>query len=99
MTIPKEIVDKMEQVNSLIAEISEWMYENIETDGSKHSTTDWHGDYKCETYYEFVDAPHGEEQNDGEYCDQHQGYIEDMFWGNYYYPTEKGNYFTFSYEV
>lgn len=38
MIIPKEIVDKMEQVNALTLEISKWMYDNIDTDGSVHRT-------------------------------------------------------------
>lgn len=101
MTIPKEIVDKMEQVNALMLEIEKWTHENIETDGSKHSTTRlFSNEFVHQDYYEFTNTPTGTEQDDGEYCEQHQdAYIEDSFYGKYYYPTEKGNYFWFWFEV
>ena len=99
MTIPKDIVEKMEQVNSLMAEIDMWLDENIETDGSKHSHRRVFSDeYYHNDYYEFTDEPSGEEQTDGEYCNQSTfGESGDNFYGTYYYPTEKGNYFCFEY--
>lgn len=107
MTIPKNIVDKMEQVNSLISEIDRWFYDNLEQDeegileGTKHENTDYYGDYKAvEQYYQFTDKPTGSEQNGGEYCEQHQdGCIEDSYYGKYYFPTEKGNYFWFEFNI
>lgn len=106
MTIPKDIVDKMEQVNSLISEIDKWLYDNLEQDeeildGTKHENTDYYGNYKAvEQYYQFADKPTGSKQSGGEYCEQHQdAYIEDSYYGKYYYPTEKGNYFWFEFNV
>lgn len=99
MIIPKEIVEKMEQVNSLMLEINRWIYDNIDTEGSKHNYTAWRtGEFRHEDYYEFADEPTGTEQDDGEYCEQHEvGCTGDCFQGVYYYPTEKGNYFYFDY--
>ena len=99
MTIPKEIVEKMEQVNSLMAEIDRRLDENIETDGSKHNhRRTFSNEYYHDAHYAFTDEPSGEEQDDGEYCDQSTyGESGDNFYGTYYYPTEKGNYFYFEY--
>lgn len=97
MTIPKEIVEKMEQVNTLMAEIDRWLDENIETDGSRHNHRRLFTDeYYHDDHYKFDDEPSGEPQGDGEYCNQ-STYGEDSFYGTYYYPTEKGNYFCFEY--
>lgn len=96
MMIPKEIVEKMEQVNSLMAEIDEWLYKNIDVDGSKHCYEKYIGNYEHDDQYEFTDEPKGEEQECGEYCNQGT-YGEDSYYGQYYYPTEKGNYFWFDY--
>ena len=99
MTIPKEIVEKMEQVNSLMAEIDKWLDENIETDGSRHNHRRvFSNEYYHDDHYEFSDEPSGEPQEDGEYCNQSSyGESGDTFYGTYYYPTEKGNYFCFEY--
>ena len=40
----------------------------------------------------------GEEQLDGEYCDQSSGYSGDDFIGVYYYPIGENLYFTYDYE-
>ena len=100
MKIPKEIVDKMEQVNALTLEIDKWMYDNLDClEGSKHANRSWHGEFIHEEPYQFTDKPTGSKQGDGEYCEQHAGYCEDDYYGKYYYPTEKGNYFWFDYSV
>ena len=102
MTIPKNIVDKMEQINELMSEIDKWIDENLNVDGSKHNYRGYlsNGEYNHEDYYEFTDKPQGREQNDGEYCDQWEcGDSGDWFQGYYYYPTEKGNYFYYFYET
>ena len=101
MTIPKEIVEKMEQVNALMLEIDKWMYDNIETEGSIHNCEEYiTGKFKHSDHYEFSDEPNGEEQCDGEYCTQSTyGECGDSFYGTYYYPTEKGNYFCFEYWI
>ena len=101
MAIPKDIVEKMETVNSLMLEIDKWMYDNIDTDGSKHQNHRmFSSDFVHEDYYEFEETPCGREQEDGtgEYCDQHMVGIEgDCYEGRYYIPTEKGNYFAFDF--
>lgn len=101
MTIPKEIVEKMEQVNALMLEIDKWMYDNIETEGSIHNCQEYiTGNFNHSDHYEFTDEPHGEEQGDGEYCSQSSyGESGDSFYGTYYYPTDKGNYFCFEYWI
>ena len=65
MIIPKEIVNKMEQVNLIVSEIDKWFYDNLEQDeeileGTKHENTDYYGNYKAiEQYYQFADEPTG----------------------------------------
>lgn len=99
MTIPKEIVDKMKQVNSLMNEIDKWLDENIDLDGSKHDHR-WMGKYTHQDWYQFANEAIGEEQDDGEYCDQRQvNGTEDSYKGTYYYPTEDGEYFYFEFLV
>ena len=99
--LPKDIVEKMEQVNKLTEEISKWFYDNdMDLEGTEHENTDYHGKFRHRDYYEFTDTPTGTEQRDGEYCEQHQDVmIEDSYYGKYYYPTEKGNYFKVDFEV
>ncbi len=100
MKIPNEIVNKMEQVNKLMSEIYRWMYDNLDKlDGSKYEHTSYLS-YKYDDYYQFTDKPTGKEQSDGEYCEQWEcGECGDWFQGYYYYPTEKGNYFYFDYDI
>lgn len=99
MIIPKEIVEKMKQVNSLMAEVDLWMDENIDLDGSKHNhRLRITGEYKHPGYYQFTDEAYGKEQNDGEYCDQWSvGESGDSFEGFYYYQTESNEYFYFQF--
>jgi hypothetical protein len=102
MTIPKKIVDKMKQVNSIMEEIDTWLDENIDLDGSKHDHRQWMtGKYVHPDYYQFTDNANGKEQSDGEeYCDQWAvGESGDSFEGDYYYPTETGEYFYFHYWI
>jgi hypothetical protein len=101
MTIPKEIVDKMKQVNSLMAEIDLWMDNNIAVDGSRHNhRVMFTNEYVHSDYYQFTNEAHGDEQNDGEYCDQWCVNEEgDSFKGFYYYPTEDGEYFYFEFWI
>jgi hypothetical protein len=101
MTIPIDIVEKMEKVNKLMTEIDRWMFDNLDLEGSKHDIhNDGTDNFEHKDYYEFADEPTRGEQNCGEYCEQHRdGIIEDCYYGKYYYPTEKGNYFWFDYET
>ena len=93
MTIPKEIADKMKQVNSLMAEIDKWLDENIDLDGSAYHHRQV-GDYEHSEWYRFTDEAQGKEQDDGTYCWQQEiGESGDSFEGCCYYPTEDGEYF------
>lgn len=93
--IPKDIVEKMEQVNKLTEEISKWFYDNdIDLDNTNYENTDYYGNFKHEDYYPFVDTPTGAKLENGDYCEQHQdAHIDDSYYGQYYYCTDKGNYF------
>lgn len=101
MTIPKEIVDKMKQVNALMAEIDLWLDNNIDVVGSRHNHRKYlTREYDHQDYYQFTNEANGDEQNDGEYCDQwcvnEDG---DSFKGFYYYPTGDGDYFYFEFWI
>ena len=101
MLIPREIVEKMELVNKLMLQIDRWMFENIETVGSKHNCSEYFtGNFKHSDYYDFSKDACGEYQGDCEYCSQRSiGESGDCFEGEYYYPTEKGNFFWFHYSL
>ena len=101
MKIPKEIVDKMKQVNSLMTEIDLWMDENIDVEGSKHDHRQGiTGEYDHPDYYQFTNEAYGKEQNNGEYCDQWSvGESGDDFEGFYYYPTESNEFFYFQFWI
>lgn len=101
MVIPIDIVKKMEKVNELMTEIDRWMFDNLDLEGAKYNIhNDGFDNFEHKDYYEFADEPTGEEQPCGEYCEQYQdAYIEDSYHGKYYYPTEKGNYFWFDYDI
>lgn len=91
MKIPKEIADKVEVYQAgqkAFREVVEWLQENTEADGVFINDI-------------FIAAEAtGEEQGDGEYCDQHQvGYCEDSFCGRYYHPIEGSTkYFGYYYD-
>ena len=80
MKVPKEIADKVkvyQEGKKACEEVVEWLGKNTDGDG-----------VFIEDLF-IVDEPTGSEQNDGEYCDQHQvGWCEDSFAGNYYHPIE-----------
>lgn len=85
--IPKEIREKIENKLKLDEEIRKWTSENLYVDGF---------------YFEsmkIVDEPSGEEQDNGEFCDQSTfEYSEDSFYGYYYFPLDNGKYLCFYYE-
>lgn len=94
MNVPKEIADKakayqeaMEVANKAYEEVVEWLQENTEADGVYINGL-------------FVtDHPTGNEQGEGEYCEQHTGYCEDDYYGKYYHPIEGSNlYLGYNYE-
>lgn len=90
MKIPKEIADKVNiyrEGQKAFAEVVEWIITNTDNDV-----------YINDLF--IVDEPSGDEQNDGEYCDQHTvGWCEDSFAGKYYHPIEGSpQYLGYSYE-
>ena len=92
MQIPKEISEKMREVNRLNNEIIDWMQENIDCDG----ITSFVG-----KFWDIVPEPQGEEQDDNgeEYCNQSNPY-EDCYFGEYYYQLEKeSNYLELSFSL
>lgn len=90
--IPKEIREKIEYKLKLDEEIRKWTSENLSSENL----------YVEGFYFEsmkIVDEPSGEEQDNGEYCDQSRfEYSEDSFYGYYYFPLDNGKYLCFYYE-
>lgn len=91
MKIPKEIVEKIRQVNELNNEICKWMndyidnFEDFELNG---------------LFWEIVPEPRGESQDDDgeEYVDQ-RSYGEDLHMGEAYYKFEgESNYLEMHFE-
>lgn len=85
MQIPTKIKEKMLKVNALEKEIRDWCDKNLDLDDVEliHKNDWWH--------YLFVNEPSGEEQDNGEYSNQHE-VMEGYYTGNYYYPCEDGTY-------
>ncbi len=76
--IPKEIVDKIEQRNTLNEEIEEWCNKNLDMDGMDSN------------YADITDEYYGGEQGTDEckeWCDQ-LCMGEDWYVGDYYWETE-----------
>ena len=59
--------------NKLYEEIDEWFMKNDGDDTYRGS-------------YNIVNEPCGDNQGDGEYCNQWSGYCEDDYHGIYYFP-------------
>lgn len=96
MKAPKKIMECVEKYEKLKAES-----ERIEKEmaACKKMFTEWEGDQGVYIGDLFItDKPEGEEQGDGEYCDQYcQG--EDWYTGTYYYPIEDSDkYVAYNYE-
>ena len=81
MTIKKEIAKKVERLNKIEAEA-----EKLRAELHKELGAYFDGCY-INGYY-IADEPSGDEQGDGEYCNQYRGYSEDSGDGVYYYPIE-----------
>lgn len=81
MTVPKEIAIKANRYEMLKKEVGE-LYEQLESWASENGFEDmWINDFGI------AQEPVGDEQGDGEYCDQTiTG--EDSGYGDYYYPVE-----------
>ena len=84
--IPKEIREKIETKLKLDKEIYEWIKNNLNTDGLFFESM------------RIVDEPSGEEQCDGEYCNQSVGWLGDDFSGHYYFSLDNGKYLDFYFE-
>lgn len=88
MKIPKEISEKIREANRLNNEVVDWMQNNLDCEGMTFDNFFW----------DVVPEPQGEEQDDGEYCDQHQ-YGEDWFVGNYYWEMPDSLYLCMHFEL
>ena len=95
MNIPKEIAEqaKIYQeyhriVDEAFEKVCRWLAENTDADGV------------CINDIFVTAEPTGEEQGEGEYCDQYSvGWCEDSFAGKYYHPIEGSDkYLGYSYE-
>jgi len=90
MRIPKEITEKIREVNRLNNEIYFWMQENIDCDGFSFN----------ELFWQIVPEPQGEEQgtNGEEYCNQSNP-CEDWYFGEYYWQLDgESNYLEMHFE-
>ena len=81
MTVPKEIAIKANRYEMLKKEVDE-IYEELESWASENGFDGmWVNDFGI------AQEPVGEEQEDGEYCNQTMA-GEDTGYGDYYYPIE-----------
>lgn len=81
MTVPKEIAIKANRYEMLKKEVDE-LYEELESWASENGFDGiWVNDFGT------AQEPVGEEQEDGEYCNQTMT-GEDAGYGDYYYPIE-----------
>lgn len=81
MTVSKQTAEKVKRLMDLYEEVVQ-----IETELRKQF-----GEYCdgcCIDGFSIADEPQGDHQQDGEYCNQWTGYIEDSGNGVYYYPIE-----------
>ncbi len=79
--IPKIIVDKIMIRNKLNAEIEAWVNDNLDFDDEDYNVSD----------ITITDSHTGHQQGSEEckeWCDQHQGIVEDCYYGDYYWETE-----------
>lgn len=91
MKVPKEIASKAERYEELKKEIDK-LYEDLEEFADEHGFEDvWVNGFGVSQ------EPKGEEQSDGECCDQWMR-GEDSGYGTYYYPIEESTqYFWIAY--
>lgn len=82
MTVSKETMKKVQRLNKLDAEANSIRKELLAEFGYRFDGC-FIEDFNIE------DEPCGDEQGDGEWCDQYTGYICDSGDGTYYYPIEK----------
>ena len=81
MTVSKEIAKKVERLNKIEAEAGKLRAELQKELGA-------HFDGCYINGYCIEDEPSGDEQGDGEYCNQYTGYICDSGSGTYFFPIE-----------
>jgi len=96
-TIPKEIVEKMEQTNQLISEVETWLNENIDLDRGDEHFVDLDNGGNPFPYFTIVDKPKGKLQSNGWWVDSHQQ-GEDWYTGTSYFPLEDGRYIEFGFD-
>lgn len=82
MTVSKETVVKVKRLEKIQAE-AEKLREELHKEFAPYFDGCFIEDYAI------VDEPCGDDQGDGEFCDQWTGYICDSGGGIYYYPIEK----------
>lgn len=86
MQIPKEVREKIEQRIKLNEELKKWFEENLDIEG-------------CNIFdVQIVDKPCGEEQSDGEYCDQ-TILGEDWYRGQYYWEMDNEKWLCMDFEI
>lgn len=81
MTVSREVLMKVRRLKKIEAERKRIYGELFDEFGA-----DFDGCFIED--YDVADEPHGEDQGDGEYCDQWTEYCEDSGSGVYYYPVE-----------
>lgn len=82
MKIPKEIASKVERYEKLKNE-EDKLWEELEEFANENGFEDF-----LISGFGVCQEPHGEEQSNGEYCDQCMC-GEDSGYGTYYYPIEE----------
>ncbi len=96
MKAPKNIAEIAEKYETLKKEADRI---EKEIEACRKAFIEWKGDPGVYVGHLFIaDEPNGDEQNDGEYCDQWR-HGEDWYTGTYYYPIEGSNkYVAYTYE-
>lgn len=84
MTATKALADKIRTYQKL-QEQTTTLFEEIEKELIKLSPEN--ADI-CINDFDVYSEPAGEDQGDGEYCDQYSGPCEDDYHGTYFYPIE-----------
>lgn len=82
MTVSKETMQKVKRLNKLEEELASIRKELLDEFGAYFD-----GCYIED--FSIADEPCGDEQGDGEWCNQFTGYSCDSGDGTYYYPIEK----------
>ena len=87
MNVSKETMKKVKRLEKIQAE-AEQIRAELHEEFAPYFDGCYIEDYRIE------DEPHGDHQQDGEYCNQWTGYSCDTGDGVYYYPIEKSKKYT-----